>query len=148
MTAVHVLLLKRHERPSFVLQLAFVAAAVVEDTSGTSLLGSSACESRLLQTCDNARRVSAGNCFLCCGQHASSLRQQGCDEYDFDTFCKPSVGCTSGDHSLQPGPTCDGIKQADLLVRTADWIRQHSGPPENPTAPPPGYRTKLRRTCR
>lgn len=46
------------------------------------------CLDALTNLCDDARRASAGNCFVCAGQHQAALMHAGCGESDFDNFCR------------------------------------------------------------
>ena len=45
------------------------------------------CLAQLKLLCSSARRASAGNCYVCCGQHQSTLRASGCTQNNFDQFC-------------------------------------------------------------
>jgi hypothetical protein len=48
------------------------------------------CQSTITKLCGDAKRASAGSCFVCAGQHASALRRVGCSEQDLDRFCSPA----------------------------------------------------------
>ena len=47
----------------------------------------SACASELTLFCDAAKRASAGDCSVCCGQHQQQLQSAGCSDADFTSFC-------------------------------------------------------------
>eukprot|EP01046_Picozoa_sp_COSAG06_P041988 COSAG06_NODE_5288_length_3583_cov_1.380310_2_plen_128_part_00 len=45
------------------------------------------CAVALAALCHDARQTSAGNCFICCGQHQRQLMVASCSQPDFDSFC-------------------------------------------------------------
>lgn len=45
------------------------------------------CLDALGSVCHGAQQSSAGNCFICCGQHQRMLMAARCTEYDFDRYC-------------------------------------------------------------
>ena len=47
------------------------------------------CARIMADFCGNAKRSSAGNCFICCGQHQQTLQRSGCTEADISAFCQP-----------------------------------------------------------
>ena len=51
---------------------------------------STRCKAALELLCASARRSSAGNCFICCGQHQYDLRTAGCQQVDLDNYCQHS----------------------------------------------------------
>jgi glucose/arabinose dehydrogenase len=48
---------------------------------------SEACDAALQELCAPARRASAGNCFVCVGQHQEQLKAAHCRPTNFDSFC-------------------------------------------------------------
>ena len=46
-----------------------------------------ACTDSLARLCDSARRASAGDCLVCCGQHQPQLQQANCNSPAIDAFC-------------------------------------------------------------
>ena len=49
------------------------------------------CAAALTALCHGARQSSAGNCFICCGQHQRQLMVARCSQPDFDSFCHQRV---------------------------------------------------------
>eukprot|EP01047_Picozoa_sp_COSAG01_P013889 COSAG01_NODE_664_length_14417_cov_18.499022_5_plen_237_part_00 len=47
----------------------------------------STCEIAMQSLCDTAHNVSAGDCFVCCGQHQHQLNVANCTMADFHNFC-------------------------------------------------------------
>ena len=45
------------------------------------------CIDTLGELCSAAKRASAGNCFVCCGQHQQQVEAVGCTVADFNDFC-------------------------------------------------------------
>jgi hypothetical protein len=49
---------------------------------------SSGCVEAAAAVCEGARRASAGNCFMCTGEHQPQLAAAGCTEADLTSFCQ------------------------------------------------------------
>jgi hypothetical protein len=49
--------------------------------------GGGTCTAALASSCAGAKRASTGNCFVCAGQHQSSLLAAGCTNADITTYC-------------------------------------------------------------
>jgi hypothetical protein len=45
------------------------------------------CQRAIEGLCSDARKASAGSCFVCCGHHAATLARSGCQEQDLNRFC-------------------------------------------------------------
>lgn len=55
--------------------------------NGSSCPDPARCTDALLKLCAAAQRASTGDCLVCAGTHASTLRQAGCSENQLDEFC-------------------------------------------------------------
>jgi hypothetical protein len=45
------------------------------------------CQRTMAQVCGDAKRASAGNCFVCCGSHQAIFHAAGCTNRDFSSYC-------------------------------------------------------------
>jgi hypothetical protein len=64
------------------------------DNSGVNFTASSApatrCINAMQKACNSTKNTTSGlnpECLLCCGEHAATLGQAGCNETDFYNFC-------------------------------------------------------------
>lgn len=66
------------------------------------------CEDTMRDVCGSARRASAGNCFVCAGQHQMLLKMGGCTAPMVDDFC-----------AQQDDPSADlqNAQRCDLFLR-------------------------------
>jgi hypothetical protein len=62
-------------------------AMVTTTTTTTINTEETNCRATLQQLCQSARAASAGDCFVCCGQHQHQLQRAGCVAADFEPFC-------------------------------------------------------------
>ena len=66
------------------------------------------CEDSMRHLCGSARRASAGNCYVCAGQHQMLLKMAGCTNDMIDVFC--------GQHD-DPSADLQNAQRCDLFLR-------------------------------